>query len=83
MEHPDLFYDLPCAYNYQLDDSMNRKEYAGLFHLYHNCSQHPKIYHANGGVEIPDDDEDAKNRQWNNDKTATDVVPKWQIAQVK
>merc|ERR1719273_2923539 len=33
MEHPKLFYDLPCAYNYQLDLSLaTQKALAGIFH---------------------------------------------------
>jgi hypothetical protein len=55
MEYPDLFYDLPCAYNYQLDLSMYQKEYADVYLHYHNCTQEPKIYHGNAGAEIPDE----------------------------
>ena len=55
MEHPQLFYDLPCGYNYQLDLSMFQKEHKNIFHFYHNCTEEPKIYHGNGGTEIPDD----------------------------
>jgi hypothetical protein len=29
-----------------------------LFPLYHNCTEKPKIYHGNGGAEIPLDDDD-------------------------
>ena len=30
-----------------------------LFSMYHNCTEVPKIYHANGGTDIPvDDDQD-------------------------
>ena len=55
MEHHELFYDLSCAYNYQLDLSMFQKEYRDIFSQYHNCTEEPKIYHGNGGAEIPDD----------------------------
>jgi len=56
MEHPDMFYDLPCSYNFQLDMSLAaQKEIATIFPSYHNCSMVPKIYHGNGGAEIPHD----------------------------
>ena len=55
MEHPDLFYDLSCAYNYQLDNSFYRHEHAAYVLSYKNCTEEPKIYHGNGGAEIPDD----------------------------
>lgn len=55
MEFPHLFYDLPCEYNYQLDVSFARKEFRDIFNSYHNCSAEPKIYHGNGGAEIPED----------------------------
>ncbi len=28
-----------------------------IFPMYHNCTEEPKIYHGNGGTEIPIDDE--------------------------
>lgn len=52
-EYPELFYLLPCAYNYQLDTNMWQQEFAHIFPLYHNCSDRPKIYHGNGGATIP------------------------------
>jgi hypothetical protein len=56
MEYPDLFYDLPCAYNYQLDRAGSaQKIFEFTFRTYHNCTEEPKIYHGNGGAEIPED----------------------------
>ena len=54
MEHPELFYSLPCGYNFQLDERGSvQKLYIDLFFQYHNCSDVPKIYHASGGSELP------------------------------
>ena len=55
MEYPELFYPLPCSYNYQLDKSMAQPEHWEYFDLYHNCTLEAKIYHGNGGSPIPDD----------------------------
>lgn len=54
MEHPELFYPLPCGYNFQLDERGSvQKLYEDIFYQYHNCSDVPKIYHASGGSELP------------------------------
>jgi len=53
----DWFYNLPCGYNFQLDTSMFQKGTEEIFPMYHNCTEEPKIYHGNGGTEIPIDDE--------------------------
>ena len=56
MEHPDLFYHLPCGYNFQLDTrGSTQKLYMETFSTYHNCTDVPKIYHASGGSDFPID----------------------------
>ena len=56
IEHPEWFSVLPCRYNFQLDISLAvQLVFRPIFDLYHNCTETPKIYHANGGAEIPDD----------------------------
>ncbi len=55
-EFPQLFYALPCEYNFQLDTGMCRKEWVDVFPAYHNCTTQAKIVHANGGVEMPFED---------------------------
>ena len=54
MEHPDLFYNLPCSFNWQLDTNMATDPWREVFDSYHNCTLRPKIYHGNGGAEIPE-----------------------------
>ena len=56
IEYPDWFSVLPCGYNFQLDISLAvQLAFRPIFDLYHNCTETPKIYHGNGGTEIPDD----------------------------
>ena len=56
MEHPELFNVLPCSLNYQLDVSGGTQRlYRDVFDAYHNCEEKAKIYHGNGGAEIPED----------------------------
>ena len=60
-EHPEWFKVLPCSFNYQLDTSLAvQLAYRSIFDQYHNCtdietSNDIKIYHGNGGTDIPDD----------------------------
>ena len=60
-EHPGWFNLLPCSFNFQLDTSLAvQLEYRSTFNQYHNCSDIKssndiKIYHGNGGTDIPDD----------------------------
>jgi len=53
LEHPDFFRILDCGYNFQLDESMFRDPWESRFYAYHNCTSKPKVYHMNGGSEIP------------------------------
>ena len=54
MEHPKLFYPLPCGFNFQLDTrGATQRLYMSLFFDYHNCTDTPRIYHASGGSEFP------------------------------
>lgn len=55
LERPEWFYVLPCEFNYQLDTMMMRYPFLEIFESYHNCTALPKIYHGNGGFEIPED----------------------------
>ena len=60
-EFPEWFKILPCGFNYQLDTSLAvQLAYRSIFDKYHNCrdidtSDDIKIYHGNGGTDIPDD----------------------------
>ena len=36
---------------------MFQKGTEDIFPSYHNCTEEPKIYHGNGGTEIPDEGE--------------------------
>ncbi|TRY61033.1 hypothetical protein TCAL_01446 [Tigriopus californicus] len=56
LERPEWFHVLPCEFNYQLDTSMMRYPFLHIFQSYHNCTASPKIYHGNGGFEIPEED---------------------------
>ncbi len=60
----DWFYNLPCEYNFQLDESMWQKGLEAIFPAYHNCTKMPKIYHGNGGTDIPQEDENGQLRLW-------------------
>ena len=58
-EHPELFHQLGCQYNFQLDVSLGtQKEFANIFPEYHKCTKKPKIFHGNGGAPIPLNEED-------------------------
>jgi hypothetical protein len=58
----EWFYNLPCEYNFQLDESMWQKGLEAIFPAYHNCTKMPKIYHGNGGTDIPQEDENGQLR---------------------
>ena len=60
----EWFYNLPCEYNFQLDESMWQKGLEAIFPAYHNCTKIPKIYHGNGGTDIPQEDENGQLRLW-------------------
>ena len=48
-EYPELFYSLPCQYNYQThDDPTDNPEYVKWKAVYKNCSEPFKIIHRNG-----------------------------------
>ena len=53
MEHPELFRILDCGYNFQLDRSMFRDPWDTLFPAFHNCTSSAKVYHMNGGSDMP------------------------------
>ncbi|XP_024135194.1 xyloside xylosyltransferase 1 [Oryzias melastigma] len=55
MEHPDLFYSLPCGWNRQLCTWWRDHGYGEVFQLYYHCDGPVYIYHGNCNSPIPDD----------------------------
>ena len=57
MEHPQLFGHLDCTWNRQLDEIYSILEpLVQLFDRFHRCDGQVKVYHANGGSQLPDND---------------------------
>ncbi|KAG0699484.1 Xyloside xylosyltransferase 1 [Chionoecetes opilio] len=54
LDHPDLFYSLPCGWNRQLCDWWRNHGYQDVFDLYFNCSEELKVIHGNCKTPIPD-----------------------------
>lgn len=58
MEHPELFRQLDCGWNRQLDESSAIDEkLSNMFTACHRCDERVRIYHANGGSDMPPDDD--------------------------
>ncbi|XP_061832301.1 xyloside xylosyltransferase 1 isoform X1 [Nerophis lumbriciformis] len=55
MEHPHLFYSLPCGWNRQLCTWWREHGYAEVFPLYYRCDTPVFIYHGNCNSVIPHD----------------------------
>ena len=70
----EWFYNLPCEYNFQLDESMWQKGLEAIFPAYHNCTKIPKIYHGNGGTDIPQEDENGQLRLWKQNRFSSKLV---------
>ncbi|XP_045128346.1 xyloside xylosyltransferase 1-like isoform X2 [Portunus trituberculatus] len=54
LDHPELFYSLPCGWNRQLCDWWRGHGYQAVFDLYFNCPEELKIIHGNCKTPIPD-----------------------------
>lgn len=55
LDHPELFYTLPCTWNRQLCDWWRGHGYQAVFDLYFACSFELKVIHGNCKTPIPDD----------------------------
>lgn len=55
MEHPELFYPLPCGWNRQLCTWWRDHGYGEVFQLYFRCEGPVFIYHGNCNTPIPND----------------------------
>lgn len=55
MEHPELFYALPCGWNRQLCTWWRDHGYGEVFQLYFRCEGPVYIYHGNCNAPIPND----------------------------
>lgn len=55
LDHPELFYVLPCGWNRQLCSWWRDHGYQAVWDLYFNCTAELKILHGNCGTPIPDD----------------------------
>lgn len=56
-EHPELIHTLDCVWNRQLDDTaLVDKKFTDIFKPFHRCEEPIRIFHANGGSVMPDDD---------------------------
>lgn len=56
MEHSDLFYNMDCSWNRQLDISgFADEKFTRVFEDFHRCGGETKVYHANGGSTFPDE----------------------------
>jgi xylosyl alpha-1,3-xylosyltransferase len=58
MEHPELFFVLPCTWNRQLCTWWGEHGYADVFKQYYDCSGRVNIYHGNCNTAIPRDSDD-------------------------
>lgn len=54
LEHENLFYTLPCSWNYQLCVWWKNNGYSEVFDQYHKCNDQVKIYHMNCNTQISD-----------------------------
>ncbi|XP_054712675.1 xyloside xylosyltransferase 1-like [Uloborus diversus] len=48
MEHPELYYELDCSWNRQLDVGWEAVVGSEIFQRYHECNNTIKVLHANG-----------------------------------
>ena len=72
MEHPQLFRQMDCSWNRQLDETSSVDEKLNeMFLACHRCDQRVQIYHANGGSDMPEDDE---NDQHNFDPSSDAIL---------
>ncbi|XP_014666199.1 PREDICTED: xyloside xylosyltransferase 1-like [Priapulus caudatus] len=53
LEHEDLFYTLPCTWNYQLCTWWRDHGYTDIFEQYFTCEGDVMVYHGNCGSQIP------------------------------
>lgn len=56
MEHPEMFYILPCTWNRQLCRWWEGHGYRNVFEEYHRCEGTVQLYHGNCNTPIPQDD---------------------------
>ena len=56
MEHPGLFYSLPCGWNRQLCTWWRDNGYRDVFPMYFRCDGPIRIYHGSCNAQIPDDE---------------------------
>ena len=54
LEHPHLFYTLPCNWNRQLCQWWKSKGYDDIFDLFYECKGFISLYHGNCNSQIPD-----------------------------
>lgn len=54
LEHPQLFYVLPCTWNRQLCQWWRDKGYENIFDNYYRCEGHVNLYHGNCDTVIPE-----------------------------
>ncbi|XP_029651171.1 xyloside xylosyltransferase 1-like [Octopus sinensis] len=54
LEHPQLFYVLPCTWNRQLCQWWRDKGYENIFDNYYHCEGHINLYHGNCDTVIPE-----------------------------
>ena len=52
LEHPELFYILPCSWNKQLCRWWEDKGYKEVFHQYYDCPRTIDVYHGNCNTPI-------------------------------
>ncbi|KAG7177737.1 xyloside xylosyltransferase 1-like [Homarus americanus] len=55
LDHPELFYTIPCGWNRQLCTWWRDHGYRTVFDQYFNCTEEFKILHGNCKTPIPDD----------------------------
>lgn len=54
LEHEELFFVVPCKWNYQLCTWWRDHGYESVFYLYSKCEDEIMVYHGNCGMSIPD-----------------------------
>lgn len=57
MDHPEMFFILPCTWNRQLCTWWHDHGYESVFEEYHKCEGKVNLYHGNCNTPIPQDDE--------------------------
>ncbi|MCL4120782.1 UNVERIFIED_CONTAM: hypothetical protein GTU68_027720 [Idotea baltica] len=56
LDHPEIFYTLPCGWNRQLCQWWNNDPFKEVFPQYFKCDEDIKLLHGNCKAKIPDED---------------------------